>query len=170
MGKKYIKEMKKRKKLFAKHSWGMILDIGFNSSPNHFLNGDVWGLDVVVDKHPTNYKKVVKANCYKTDFESNTFDTIIAGQTIEHLHNTGLFFKECTRILKKGGLLMVSTMNPYTLTHIVAEWFEFGWDVDDHINMISKYCLKAFYRAYGFKVVKTINLKPRYVIIGRKIK
>jgi len=162
--------MNKRKKLFAKYSHGKILDIGFNCSPNHFLKGEVWGLDIVIDKRPTNYKEFVKASCYKTGLEANSFDTIIAGQTIEHLHNTGLLFEECARLLKVGGLLMISTMNPYTLTHIVAEWLEYGWDVDDHINNISKYSLKAFYKAYGFKVIKTVNLKPRYVIIGRKMK
>jgi SAM-dependent methyltransferase len=169
MTKKYFKEMKKRKKLFAKHSQGMILDIGFNCSPNPFLKGDVYGLDIVIDKHPPNYKKFVKSSCYETGFESNIFNTIIVGQTIEHLHNTGLFFKECARILKKDGLLMVSTMNPHTLTHIVAEWLEFGWDVDDHINCIGKYSLKAFYKAYGFKVIKTINIGNRYIVIGKKI-
>jgi 2-polyprenyl-3-methyl-5-hydroxy-6-metoxy-1,4-benzoquinol methylase len=43
--------------------------------------------------------------------ESNSFDVITANQVIEHLDDTDTFLKECYRILKPGGYLIISTTN-----------------------------------------------------------
>lgn len=44
-------------------------------------------------------------------YEDNTFDIIIAVEVMEHIHDHEQFFKECFRILKKGGILLLSTPN-----------------------------------------------------------
>ena len=46
-------------------------------------------------------------------------DVIYASEVIEHLHNTDLFLKECHRILKKGGYLLIETPNLAAFHNIV---------------------------------------------------
>jgi len=38
-------------------------------------------------------------------------DIIIAGEIIEHIYNTYKFLEECSRIIKKGGFLILTTPN-----------------------------------------------------------
>ncbi|MBP2316396.1 class I SAM-dependent methyltransferase [Azospirillum soli] len=53
------------------------------------------------------------------DFDlGETFDVIVAGDVIEHLDNTGGFLKSCRRHLSPGGMLLVTTPNPWYWRHI----------------------------------------------------
>lgn len=43
--------------------------------------------------------------------KANSVDIIIAGEIIEHIYNPIKFIKECNKILRKGGFLILSTPN-----------------------------------------------------------
>ncbi len=45
------------------------------------------------------------------DLPDNSFDTIVSFQVIEHIQDDHLFLKEMARILKPGGVAMISTPN-----------------------------------------------------------
>ena len=44
-------------------------------------------------------------------FEDNSFDSVISFQVIEHIKNDGLFLMEIQRVLKPGGLALITTPN-----------------------------------------------------------
>jgi SAM-dependent methyltransferase len=44
-------------------------------------------------------------------FVDGAFDTVIAGELIEHIYDTDLFLSECARVLKPGGRLLITTPN-----------------------------------------------------------
>ena len=46
-------------------------------------------------------------------FEDASFDTILSTQVLEHIYNPFPLFKECHRILKKGGVFIVSSNMAY---------------------------------------------------------
>lgn len=53
-------------------------------------------------------------------FGSGSFDVVISIETIEHLGKPGEFLQECNRVLRKGGILILSTpgkqmASPYTV-------------------------------------------------------
>jgi 2-polyprenyl-3-methyl-5-hydroxy-6-metoxy-1,4-benzoquinol methylase len=43
------------------------------------------------------------------------FDSIVAGELIEHLENPGLFLAGCARVLRPNGRLILSTPNPFSV-------------------------------------------------------
>jgi malonyl-CoA O-methyltransferase len=45
-------------------------------------------------------------------FQSNSFDVVVSGLVLEHLHDLGNFFAEIRRVLKPGGRAVVSAMHP----------------------------------------------------------
>lgn len=48
-------------------------------------------------------------------YDDNSFDIVVAAELIEHLLDQTRFFKECNRVLKPGGSLVVSTPNILSL-------------------------------------------------------
>lgn len=78
----------------------------------------VIGIDIskeAVDFCKQNYTnsnlKYMQMSVAKMDFEDNTFDVVVSFETIEHLPYTLQcdFLKEITRVLKKDGLLIISS-------------------------------------------------------------
>jgi 2-polyprenyl-3-methyl-5-hydroxy-6-metoxy-1,4-benzoquinol methylase len=53
----------------------------------------------------------VQGDIHQLPFEDETFDVVVSFETIEHIPDGSLWFKEASRVLKKGGLFIVSTPN-----------------------------------------------------------
>lgn len=50
-------------------------------------------------------------------FADNSFDSVVSFQVIEHIQNDKLFLKEIHRVLKPGGIALITTPNrPYSLS------------------------------------------------------
>lgn len=47
----------------------------------------------------------------RTKFPKDSFDAVVSTEVIEHLVDTGAFIDECRRVLKPGGILVLSTPN-----------------------------------------------------------
>jgi malonyl-CoA O-methyltransferase len=45
-------------------------------------------------------------------FEASTFDRVVSGLVLEHLRDLRLVFAEAKRVLKPGGIAVVSAMHP----------------------------------------------------------
>ena len=103
----------RRLKKISVLSSGKVLDVGYNQMPNPYLR-NVIGLDMHVTQRPENYDDFISANLNNgLPLRDNSFDTITAGETIEHLENPAFFLRECKRVLKPKGKLIITTPNPY---------------------------------------------------------
>lgn len=134
---------------------------------------EVYGVDV----SKKNIKKVNKlgvigltANIERgLPYDDNFFDFVFAGEVVEHLIDSRMFFLEVRRILKKGGTLLVTTPN---LAHL-SERFRllFGKNptqvspIHDflylHVRPFTWDMLKYALELYKFKI---INLKSTMVV------
>ncbi|MCX6799364.1 MAG: class I SAM-dependent methyltransferase [Candidatus Diapherotrites archaeon] len=60
----------------------------------------------------------------KLPFRAGEFDAVFCSEVVEHLPVISVFLQECRRVLRKGGLLLLTTDNPTYLKHRVR--FLFG--------------------------------------------
>lgn len=113
-------DLKRWKKLLQYYKGGRLLDAGCLDSlvpvlaRESYPNAEVWGIDTAgqaIGKMQEEYPDVIYRveDVYKTSFPSNYFDYIVAGELIEHLDYPIDFFNEAFRILKRGGVLAIST-------------------------------------------------------------
>lgn len=58
---------------------------------------------------------VLEADAENLELAQRSFDTIVAGELIEHLANPGRFLAGCLRHLKPGGTVILSTPNVFSV-------------------------------------------------------
>ena len=90
-------------------------------------------------------------------FEDNFFDIVFLGDIIEHVPSPRELLLECRRILKKGGILVVSTPNLDCFwaraTFKLWEWFSIPWSVltpPHHLFQFREDNLKMLLKELGF--------------------
>lgn len=60
--------------------------------------------------------RVLQANLTELPLPDASVDVVVNFQVIEHLWDQGRFIRECARVLRRGGLLLVSTPNRITFS------------------------------------------------------
>jgi SAM-dependent methyltransferase len=150
----------KRLKKMAMYAKGRILDVGFASIPNPWLHGEVIGFDLDKVECPNNYSEVLQGDILNSDLPSASFDTILAGQVIAHLRDPLRFLSECNRILKPGGTLVISTINPFYPPIILLNWLMIRkyYFCEDHIFEIAPRFMYRFLEGSGFLVKNIASL------------
>ncbi|MEM7819495.1 MAG: class I SAM-dependent methyltransferase [Candidatus Aenigmatarchaeota archaeon] len=140
---------------------GKVLDIG--CSFGNFLNTakkrgwETYGNDI--SKYISDFaKKKMKLNVFygtieQIKYPKEFFDTITLFDVIEHLPDPKKTLKECNRIMKKNGLLIIQTP---AIDSIYAKikgknWEYFGIQ---HLNYFSKKSLETLLKKTGFKIIK----------------
>lgn len=85
---------------------------------------------------------------------ANSFDVITMSQTIEHLYTPEATLRECLRILKPGGLLVMTTPNVYSIaaSEFGAHWR--GWEAPRHLHLFSVESLQRLTQRVGFEIVE----------------
>ena len=131
-------------------------------------NNEVYGMDASTDAILEANKKgiiaVVADVESKFPYDDNTFDIVHAGEIIEHLYDTDTFIRECNRVLKVGGKLIITTPNTVSLPRRIlyllgqGRFFEASNTFSSephsvgHIRFFTKKLLKDFVEFNGFKM------------------
>jgi len=149
---------KRRRSVLAKLARGKVLDVGYNELPNDFLKGAV-GFDLKIENKPKNYSRFFRGDCQEISkhFKLESFDTVIAGETIEHLENPSKFLREVKVILKPGGILLLSTPNPYNVLTILGNMFFMRPKYASHINLFTFRTMIELCNHTGWKCEKVID-------------
>ncbi|KAG8376119.1 hypothetical protein BUALT_Bualt09G0030200 [Buddleja alternifolia] len=105
----------------------------------------------------------------KLPFEDNTFDVITNVVSVDYLTKPLDVFKEMSRILKPGGLAIISFSNRCFWTKAISIWTSTG--DSDHVMIVGAY----FHYARGFEPPKAVDISPNpgrtdpmYVVYSRK--
>ena len=86
-------------------------------------------------------------------FPDNTFDVITSNHVIEHVHDPISLIRECLRILKPGGRLVLATPNMESFGHQI---FEKDWshlDPPRHLRLFTKKTLRECAARAGFQSI-----------------
>ena len=91
----------------------------------------------------------------KLPFKDNEFDKIVSSEVFEHIKGVLHLAKECNRILKPGGKLVVSVPYHGRLKNLIIALLYFDMHFHphgDHIRFFTKNTLSQTLRGGGFKI------------------
>ncbi|XXG56272.1 hypothetical protein AAC387_Pa03g3732 [Persea americana] len=106
----------------------------------------------------------------KLPFEDNSFDVITNAVSVDYLTKPMDVFKEMERILKPGGLAIMSFSNRCFWTKAISIWTSTG--DSDHVWIVGSY----FHYAEGFEPPQAVDISPNpgrsdpmYIVYSRKV-
>jgi SAM-dependent methyltransferase len=94
----------------------------------HKAFDDVHGIDLSPEKirflHDAGYPDTTAADAQDFDL-GRQFDTVVAGELIEHLENPGQFLRAATRHLKPGGRIVLTTPYAAGVANVLYAWLKY---------------------------------------------
>lgn len=132
---------------------GKILDVGYDHGSLHneikkkFQKENIYGVDIIVKNPSKHYKK---GTAEKIPFKKEFFDSIVAGELIEHLKKPELFVKEVKRVLKKNGVFVLTTPNRKSFVNRVTK----SYFTPIHFSLFTKHELEKLLKENGFEIEK----------------
>lgn len=163
---------KKILKIFSKHKFDRILDVGCGDGNFSVLlkeacgAKDAYGIEISKKRVELANKKGVKAFQLDIDeddfpFEDNSFDAVFAGEIIEHLFDSDHFLDEIYRVLNQKGIFVLTTPNLASLHNRIALLFGFQ---PFPINVSLKYSIGHFFEI--FENQRKFELRGRKVVMS----
>ncbi|HZX44988.1 MAG TPA: glycosyltransferase [Candidatus Nanoarchaeia archaeon] len=138
----------------------LIVDIGCGSNKLiQQLNNSI-GIDIMLKKLMflrSKNKNLLQASIFNLPLKSDSIDCIICSEVIEHLQKGEQPFLEITRVLKRGGILILGTPDYSRASWHIIEWIYSkilpNAYADEHISPYSRKSLKKLLGKHGFNVV-----------------
>jgi 2-polyprenyl-3-methyl-5-hydroxy-6-metoxy-1,4-benzoquinol methylase len=148
---------------------GVMLSHAYNSK-----NKIVFDIDNYYKKYFENLNWLFyKVNIGRDKFplNDNSLDVITINHVIEHIHNYKNLMQECKRVLKPGGLLVITTPNINASRLRLDFWngrptmFNF-WDDPTHIKPYTITSIKRLFSMFDFNIKKIGHTPPlEYVLL-----
>lgn len=147
---------------FPRHNLNLkILDVGtadgmmLSGIKNHLPQSLCFGFEYGLDLLETNKDKRLKMICGDArvlPFQSGTFHLLIACSIIEHLQDAPGFIKESHRVLKKNGILIVTTPVPFWEKILTKTGH---LDSNQHYQTYNLKQLEEIFKKNNFKILKS---------------
>lgn len=98
----------------------------------------------------------VQCDVTKLPFKDAMFDYAIAGAILEHLEDEDTALKEWSRVLKKGGRMMIVT--PLRQRHVMPIWWVLNWFHDRRLGHVRRYDKKRYesLSRYGLHLTEVV--------------
>lgn len=145
---------------------GKVLEIGFGEGSTlqrlSSLGWSVEGIDfdpIAVQNALSDGIRVHHGDVHDQGYEENKFDAVVSSHVIEHVDDPKQFIKECYRILKKNGLLILYTPNSLSFGHRLFRHYWGGIDPPRHLNIFNCSALLQILKIVNFQ---NIICKPSF--------
>ncbi len=148
-----------------------VLDVGCGSSPYFLLNTkfkERYGIDPSLTKLKIENLKLKKGDItkQKLPFRDNFFDAVTMLAVFEHLDHKKISFvlKEVNRVLKKGGVLVMTTPAPWSdkiLKIMARTGFVSKEEIHEHKHNLTSKIIRDYLKNDNFR-----NIKSGYFEMG----
>lgn len=146
-----------------------ILDIGFvgeyenSTAHDRIADRNPDSSLVGVDLKPTVAERVVdtavRGDLFRLPFESDSFDSVVFAEVLEHLSEPAAAVEEISCVLEPGGRLHLTTPNPFSLYRYLRHYLfsrrldpEFYLGADDHVQFLDPLSLSNLLSTCGFTI------------------
>lgn len=165
--------MHRREKLVKREILGLCLDVGCGYRTLHqAIDGpNVYGIDIARELLK-GMDRVVHGDAERLPFKDCAFDTVVAGDVVEHLPEPDLFISEAYRTLRQGGKLIVTTHNRNSwisrLTHHSDQWGHVSLMDGKELSLVGAYfSIKRFSYYYpDCAICYRLGAMDQYISIG----
>ena len=117
---------------------------------------DVVGIDISEENlqkmRSLGYQKLFNMNAESFSFDQQ-FDTIVAGELIEHLSNPGLFLDKARSHLSSNGRLIITTPYAFTVLYVLYATMKFPKTCEnaEHTHWLCIETMRNLAARHGFK-------------------
>ncbi|MCK4669639.1 MAG: class I SAM-dependent methyltransferase [Nanoarchaeota archaeon] len=120
------------RRLNRKYRFQKTLDVAcadgsFSAKLKKDFGFETHGIDISKNAVKSANNRGVKAKVHNLEkaipYPDGSFDLVLASEVIEHLYDTDFFISELKRVLRKGGILILTTPNLVSLTNRVRILF-----------------------------------------------
>ena len=156
---------------------GKLLEVGFGNGAT-LARLSEFGWDVVgveFDAVSVNLARSLGLDAHLGSIEdaaypSGTFDAVVASHLIEHLPDPRGFLRECHRVLKAEGRLVLTTPNASSLGHrlFTANWR--GLEPPRHLHIFGPKALSKLARDAGFRDVHVTTTARSGSILAQSLR
>ncbi len=91
---------------------------------NKFTGVDLNPANVSIAKKSASFSDFFVMDIESLHFRSESFDIVFCADTLEHAYNPSAALKELSRVLKKGGFMVLSVPNYFNITGLFKFFFE----------------------------------------------
>lgn len=127
------------------------------------LGWDATGVDIDPEGVAVAQSQGLAAICGKLEnikYSPDTFDAIVMGHVIEHVNSPILLLRECMRVLKPNGALVLITPNSMSWGHDLFKEHWRGLEPPRHLFVYNKSVLSSLIKRAGFRKIVCYT-KPR---------
>jgi SAM-dependent methyltransferase len=151
----------------APQARGRLLDVGCGQRPFEHLFAPYVSEYIGIEHEATFGKTNASTSARKPDlyydgerlpFDAAAFDTVLSVQVLEHTPEPGLLVKEMGRVLKPGGLLVLSAPFQFRLHEQPHDYFRY-----------SPHGLRTLCEAAGLEIFETLHQGSMWSVIVQKL-
>lgn len=152
---------RRRLQMLASRAAGEVLDLGHAAMPNPFLDGQrTTGLDLAVPATPSGYRVDLVGSVLDVAeiVGPSRYDTVIAGELIEHLDEPYRLLQGIREVLASSGRLLLSTPNPVGFPTVLLEWkgSRRWFYTEDHTYYFPPRWVWRMLDRSGYEVIETL--------------
>jgi SAM-dependent methyltransferase len=143
------------------HNHGRLIEIGCGDGEflarARSLGWQVEGIDFDARSVEMAKRKGIPVTCGtpgEQNLRANSYDAIVLCHLIEHVHDPRTLLRDCYRILRPGGQLVVLTPNAQSLSHRIFRKCWLPLDPPRHLQIFNPVNLPRLVRQTGFEVLE----------------
>jgi 2-polyprenyl-3-methyl-5-hydroxy-6-metoxy-1,4-benzoquinol methylase len=137
---------------------------------------DVYNLDINIKKENLKNKKFNLNDQNSLPYQKKFFDYVLCSEVIEHIENPWKLFRDIKKVLKKNGILILTTPNIHSKKskkifqkNNYFHWFE-KENLEYHINPLPFWEIKLISEKNNFKIFKILGSGDYYFNQQKKFK